>query len=360
MTTPKIYAVHDQSGSFLCKVAATPSQLDFVLRESFPGYRYKASVNKVVVYLPKQLNTEQIGKIAEKGTIPICGEQWQLIHVGGPSSTRRSKVVMVEAAPTARWTPGTPISDAVYKKWEKDTDTYVNEEMLIRLNRDVAYIFGDFRDDHVAVINRVVKRYREGGINVESPSFKKFVEQAVALKYQEYAELDRRKTTVQGEIDNARRSLTDLYRKLDGIEDLLKNEPTPIDVETVLGNVKNLPKVQSLEVDGTNLVVHTEDVYIRSGGKRYHIGKFKILVDILSGGIKFHNKTNQVEGYHHPHVTGASTCFGEIATTVPKLVSSFMIVELTAILIRFLESVNESDCYLTVKSWPEATEAVES
>jgi len=352
MSIPNLYDVHDQDGNFLLKIGSFPEELESYVSAEFPGYRFRIGTKKVVVYLPRKLSPSEIAAINNIGSVDICGEPWQVVHIGGHTSSRKTKVIFVECAPSSTWSPGMPVPDATFVKWQNDVSLFVNEEMLVRLSRDTAYIFGDFKDKHVATINRVVKRFREGGINVDSPAFQKFIKQAIALKNQEFVELEKRKASVEREIENSRAKLIELHRSLVGISDLLKNEPAPVEVESIISKVQQLSKVEKIEVQDTNLVIFTTTIFIQKANHRHEIGRFKITINILDGNIKMYNLDNIIEGHHHPHIDGGAICFGEIQSAVPKLVSNFMIVELVTILIRFLENSNEDDCYLQVDNWP--------
>jgi len=126
--------------------------------------------------------------------------------------------------------------------------------------------------------------------------------------------------------------------------------------EALLREIEGLfgiPEVRDVEVLGDRLSLVTDTVDTVVGGKRYHLGRFRLDIR-FTGEVTIKNLTRPYGYYDHPHVWNARPCLGNIGHSVVKLVSEFQWVAAAQLLIEYLKTVNPKEWYTPIDHWEEA------
>lgn len=108
--------------------------------------------------------------------------------------------------------------------------------------------------------------------------------------------------------------------------------------------MSRLPHVRRVMARGQDLVICTDDLSYQD----LLLGCFEITIK-LQGGVEIRNLTLQKrwEGriVDHPHVTDGDPCWGNIRNGIAQLIARGQYVELTQVILSFLQAVNEGDTY---------------
>ncbi len=114
------------------------------------------------------------------------------------------------------------------------------------------------------------------------------------------------------------------------------------------------PDVSGAEVFDAGVRVFTGAIEIAYRQQRFRIGEFRIDL-YIQGRVVITNLRNfgRNTSHHHPHVSGSSVCFGNIASAVHKLLGEFELVTAAFVIIEFLKSYNNSNPYCSIANWPE-------
>ena len=129
--------------------------------------------------------------------------------------------------------------------------------------------------------------------------------------------------------------------------------------ERILSTIKSIPKVASVTMSGSSLVVDTEVLSIPFRKQRRVVGAIRITIPTNptpGRGVRFSN-LNESDLYQgttaylravHPHIDGSGhACFGEIHGSVQDMLQKQMFPELVRILMTYLQSINMND-YMAV------------
>lgn len=123
--------------------------------------------------------------------------------------------------------------------------------------------------------------------------------------------------------------------------------------EKLLRGMKALTKVKDVELTNSYIIVTTLPLKAKYHNKDLALGRFTIHIPYLRGEIVFKNLDKRKVGLdtydsEAPRVNSSGyACFGEISSSVHNLLAAQMYVELVAVLIRFLESINTEDTVAT-------------
>jgi hypothetical protein len=167
-------------------------------------------------------------------------------------------------------------------------------------------------------------------------------------------EINTRQTQVarlSQELRAASRALHQARARLKGAEAVLASERARL--ERDFADLRALPSVRSVEVDGTRIRVRTEPIVIQHADRRYRMGEFALDLD-LEHGIQVRNLHNagQKRGWDHPHVQVGQPCLGNLRDGFEKLLAECQLVPLVAMLLQFLETYTPETAYGPIELWP--------
>lgn len=100
----------------------------------------------------------------------------------------------------------------------------------------------------------------------------------------------------------------------------------------------------------TYFEAYTDEIWCENYGKKYYIGKFKVVVD-LSGKVKMHNIVleKRVDDNDHPHICAGIPCLGNIKEIVPKMIYNGDFIGLLNLLHQFLITYNPAGPYTSLE-----------
>lgn len=151
-----------------------------------------------------------------------------------------------------------------------------------------------------------------------------------------------------------------LHEELDLLQ--LKSAPDE-EIGREFDELTNFPNVVSVDVEGSTIVVTTNNLYCVHPSTRvkYDIGAFKIKIYTDSNSIRWFNQTRLVNGGNQrmnaPHVNSdGNPCFGNTAEAFPRLIKKRELTSVVQLAIAFVESVNLDDSWgKHIEKWPRAT-----
>lgn len=217
------------------------------------------------------------------------------------------------------------------------------------------------------------KRFEEDRIRSRELFVKansKRLEKTIEKKRKEIYTFEERVDVLQQEIIKLVRRSADAQRSLDQME-IFKPEALKV-YEKEFDNLLSIPDVVKIEVVDETIKVFTNMIYIEWEGVVKKIGEFLILINTVTGSIKFLNLTNNgngpgyilPQGYdasrsynrHHPHVNkDGEACLGNMTDAIPRYIGEYQYSVVALLAIKFLKSVNtDDDAGKGIKWWPNA------
>lgn len=91
-----------------------------------------------------------------------------------------------------------------------------------------------------------------------------------------------------------------------------------------------------------------------NGASWVELGGYKIKIDfqrLTVDHVKIFNLVNPINGHDHPHVSEQSICWGNLKIEASRYLCMLQITNFIECCIRFLESYNHDDCYITLSHW---------
>jgi hypothetical protein len=164
------------------------------------------------------------------------------------------------------------------------------------------------------------------------------------------AQMNEARTTVEA----SRRRYTEAIRAFEDLHQqiaFLENDTTELAQKSKeeFDELLAWPKVEGARIsDAGSLSVFTDVLYCDDPrtGKTHEIGKFRIVIDMVGGEVRWYNLTRLVKGYdslmfNAPHVDGnGKGCLGTAKTAIAEMIAHYEFVALVSLAIQFIESVN--------------------
>ncbi len=107
---------------------------------------------------------------------------------------------------------------------------------------------------------------------------------------------------------------------------------------------------QSISWKGDSVVAHTDPIPVEHKGRKYPLGGFEITVG-FDGSIVMKNTKNAKSGCDHPHIRHGIPCWGNVATSISKLVAQFEFLPILDIILLHLKSYNPKSAYVKLGLW---------
>ncbi len=113
--------------------------------------------------------------------------------------------------------------------------------------------------------------------------------------------------------------------------------------------------VQSVEVVDQALHVLTNPVEIEWEGARYHLGCYRLVLD-LDGDVRIESvsKLGPKPSWDHPHVQDGHPCLGNLREGVLKLIAEYELALAVQVAIGFVEAYQPESAYCAIERWPRA------
>ncbi len=182
---------------------------------------------------------------------------------------------------------------------------------------------------------------------------------------QETNRLEEKVTSNRNNLSSLGREIARVQRTLAESQKELMNWQTGL--ETTKGKAKEdylrdfeqltkLPHVSAVEVNGNELYVYTDMVYIDNAFERYEIGMIMINIDMMSGEfLRLKNLcSTHPHGYDHPYGSGGSFCWGGLSRPISNALRVKEFASAVQFMIQAIYSA-DGDNPSKVKEWKEVS-----
>ncbi len=125
-----------------------------------------------------------------------------------------------------------------------------------------------------------------------------------------------------------------------------------IDKTTILKSLHTMfdeHMYEEIEFNNTYFYARTGDIYIKTRGYKYYIGKFDIQIK-FDGTISFTNTVHPSNECCHPHVSNHGACFGNIQHLILPSITGGNYIGLLTLLHSFLTTYNKSGPFLEIQN----------
>jgi len=189
-----------------------------------------------------------------------------------------------------------------------------------------------------------------------------------ALVKKDYDTQIRKKSDLETSSRNYETQLVNAIKELGAISLLLegldgKVESRVNSMMDEIASISTLNGVNFVKFDGDVLDVFTDRVIFKSGGSIRDLGCYDIRV--FADHVEFKSLTRP-SGAVHPHVSGTRPCWGNMGTSISKLLGSREYLALISFILEFLHSYNAGDahnnlesCSLVLEAMPEKVDGKE-
>jgi len=167
------------------------------------------------------------------------------------------------------------------------------------------------------------------------------------------AEAEKELTTIDQRVIKAQEELTqNLRRKRELVLTLKYSEREGLGEKMVakqFSSIKGNPYVDNLRTEDDFLIVTTKPLKMKSGKKKYNIGRYDIKMS-LTGSIRiFSLKIGDETIHQHPHVdSGGSPCLGNIASPIAKYLANWDINIVVVMMLKLLMNYNKDSPYIKI------------
>jgi hypothetical protein len=178
---------------------------------------------------------------------------------------------------------------------------------------------------------------------------------------------ERQVEAIQLKIEAAQRQLAEARREM-----ILWNAVTEAVQQTSITNttdrfptefrrIMRLPGVRAIEVDDEGFQWHTEPIVVAHAGRRYRIGPLTVRIGQDSDVTAWSEKPLHPDGIPHPHISEfATTCFGNVANAISKLLAAFRFADAVELIMRWLRDGYSAELARhKVEEWPLDEEATD-
>jgi hypothetical protein len=128
------------------------------------------------------------------------------------------------------------------------------------------------------------------------------------------------------------------------------------ETSTHLDTISNLPFITGITLRDTRLILSTQDVIISHAGKKWNLGRYEIIVQLIPGDntlpVTFKSLDLHAGDYHGPHIMGGGStiCWGGIREGMTKLCAEWNWSMLANVAWMFLHSYTHHDNYIQLQS----------
>lgn len=299
----------------------------------------------------------------------IGNESWFMVAVRGATTKKQARTIYLEAVPAKGWEVGQKIHARSLNAWRANPAYIVDPELRFVIAKDIpcVYIPGEWRPIYRKLIQEALKISEAEPYKVSQQDRIVFVELLKEARTRWLREERERARVLTSTRDRYLREAVSAARQLAASQAAIDGMKLPGDDEAakILERVAALPGIASIKIQAPNFIFETNSVEITAdigphavGNTRttYDIGRFRVIVDVSSGQIQFHNLTRKgAMNAEHPHIrTPFTACFGDILGSIGELVSDLnLLPELVQTLLRYLRSVNIQDPHgRLICEWP--------
>ena len=189
------------------------------------------------------------------------------------------------------------------------------------------------------ILNQAIKIISKNKENF-SLIFNKALDSNIYKNKIKIGELMKRISDSQKKLERAKRSyklLSKLYQNPDMREDSIRSFEV----------MEKDKRINKIKVKNNLIYVFTNNIKIdlKKAGI-FDIGKYEIVYNLLDGDIRVFNQ-KKMDGCQHPHIdSDGLPCWGNMSTTVPKLLAKLDLVGLTNIVLKYLESYRDGGTHV--------------
>ncbi len=166
------------------------------------------------------------------------------------------------------------------------------------------------------------------------------------------------------EIDKVRAELSDLSRRFVALDRRLVASTRRAEhlrglwgrldeADAELARLISVPGVRSVSVVDRSLHVIAGPVQIEWNGALYHLGDYRIVLD-LAGDVRVESlsRLGPKPYWDHPHVQDGLPCLGNIRDGVLKLIADYELALAVQVLMDFLRTYRPDSAYCPLEGWP--------
>ena len=218
-------------------------------------------------------------------------------------------------------------------------------------------LFVRILDELIAQGLRLILNLELAQKNSELESWLKSKEALYQLKLEKF---EQRIEDCQDEISELRTKLRLKYHHLSELRDLLAyyksftprhwEHKTRAEYESIQRLIPQTYKGIDFKQKGIEAITSPIDIIYE--GYEYHLGRYRVWIDLENEEINFSNLERTVDGYHHPHIdTDGTACWGNIEEDVARLLAEGDAYGLLVICSEFLRSYSPENPFLKIEYW---------
>ena len=216
----------------------------------------------------------------------------------------------------------------------------VDKSNIVHIHLSIMSIYnGEGADLFMKILNQAIKIINKNKENF-SLIFNKALDCNIDKNKIKIKELMKRISDSQKKLEKAKRSyklLSKLYQNSDMREDSIRSFEV----------MEKDKRINKIKVKNNLIYVFTNNIKIdlKKAGI-FDIGRYEIVYNLLDGDIRVFNR-KKMDGCQHPHINSDGLpCWGNMSTTVPKLLAKLDLVGLTNIVLKYLESYRDGGTHV--------------
>jgi len=192
------------------------------------------------------------------------------------------------------------------------------------------------------ILNRALKIISNSREKNFSLIFEKAIDHNISKNKVKIHDIMKQISDSQKQLEQAKRSyklLSKLYQNNDTKKDSIRNFEV----------MKKDKRIKDIKVRNNLIYVFTNNIKIDIKDiDVFDIGRYEIVYNLLDGDVKIFNQ-KKLESYQHPHISSEGyPCWGNISTSIPKLLAKLDLVGLTNLILKFLSSYRDEDAYTNI------------